>query len=157
MYTMAMQCPICGLVLLILKLYVSHLRLVHAKDPNFNLMCGVGGCREVFRAFSAFNSHIYRHHREAIGIDSATEQHLESSTSTVPPVSEYESESVAAVVCDPLAVGSAPVNVEVVRRDMKEVAARFYSVSGRVATYLKQQLAMLSVDVKTYASVPSQT
>ena len=68
---MAMQCPICGLVLLILKLYVSHLRLVHAKDPNFNLMCGVGGCREVFRAFSAFNSHIYRHHREAIGIDSA--------------------------------------------------------------------------------------
>ena len=88
-------------------------------------MFGVGGCREVFRAFSAFNSHIYRHHREAIGIDSATEQHLESSTSTVPPVSEYESESVAAVVCDPLAVGSAPVNVEVVRRDMKEEAARF--------------------------------
>ena len=63
-----MQCQICGLILLTLKLYVSHLRLVHAKDPAFSIMCGVSGCREVFRAFSAFSSHIYRHHRKAIGV-----------------------------------------------------------------------------------------
>lgn len=31
-------------------------------------MCGVDGCREVFRAFSAFNSHVYRHHRSVIGL-----------------------------------------------------------------------------------------
>ena len=36
-----------------LKLYVSHLRVVHAKDPKFSIICGVAGCREVFRAFSA--------------------------------------------------------------------------------------------------------
>ena len=96
MATNKLQCRICGLVLLSLKLYVSHLRLVHAKDLNFNIMCGVSGCREVFRAFSAFNSHIYRHHREAIGIGSATEQELERSTSPLHSASEYEAESVAA-------------------------------------------------------------
>ena len=69
MATKELKCPICGLVLLTPKLCVSHLRLVHAKDPNFH-MCGVSGCREVFRAFSAFNSHIYRHHRDAIGVAS---------------------------------------------------------------------------------------
>lgn len=130
MATNQLQCRICGLVLLTIKLYVSHLRLVHAKDPNFNIMCGVNGCREVFRAFSAFSSHIYRHHREAIGIGSAIVQELESSTSPVHPASEYETESVAAAVCDPpdpvpSTTGAAPVNVEVVSRDMKEEAARF--------------------------------
>ena len=35
---------------------------------SFNVLCGVSGCREVFRTFSAFNSHIYRHHRSEIGI-----------------------------------------------------------------------------------------
>ena len=63
-----LHCPICSSASLSLKLYVSHLRLIHSKDPSFNIMCGVDGCREVFRAFSAFNSHIYRHHREAIGV-----------------------------------------------------------------------------------------
>ena len=56
---------------------MSHLRLVHAKDPSFNIMCGVDACREVFKAFSAFNSHVYRHHRNAFETDSvatATEQ-----------------------------------------------------------------------------------
>ena len=65
-----LQCPICSSTSLTLKLYVSHLRIVHSNDPAFNVMCGVGGCREVFRAFSAFNSHIYRHHRAAIGVTS---------------------------------------------------------------------------------------
>ena len=31
-------------------------------------MCGVTGCREVFRTFSAFNSHIYHNHRAEVGI-----------------------------------------------------------------------------------------
>ena len=64
------QCPICSCTSRTLKLHVSHLRLVHSKDTAFSMMCGVDGCREVFRAFSAFNSHIYRHHRQAIGVSS---------------------------------------------------------------------------------------
>lgn len=124
MATNQLQCRICGLVLLSLKLYVSHLRLVHAKDPNFNVMCGVSGCREVFRAFSAFNSHIYRHHREAIGIGSAMEQQLASATSPLHSASEYEAESVAAAACD-CDPPTTPVSVEVVRKNIKEEAARF--------------------------------
>ena len=62
-------CPLCSFSSTTLKLYVSHLRVVHAKDPKFSIICGVAGCREVFRAFSAFNSHIYRHHRCEVGVD----------------------------------------------------------------------------------------
>ena len=68
MATNLMKCPLCGSPSLTFKLYVSHLRLVHSNDPAFNIMCGVDGCREVFGAFSAFNSHVYRHHRAAIGV-----------------------------------------------------------------------------------------
>ena len=60
------KCPICMSPSPTFKLYVSHLRLVHSKDPSFKIMCGVDNCREVFGAFSAFNSHVYRHHREII-------------------------------------------------------------------------------------------
>ena len=61
-------CPLCGSPSTTLKLYVSHLRVRHSKDPAFNVFCGVGGCREVFRTFSAFSSHIYRHHRADMSI-----------------------------------------------------------------------------------------
>ena len=73
MATNVLKCPLCGSLSLTFKLYVSHLRLVHSKDPSFHIMCEVGGCREVFRAFSAFNSHVYRHHRAAIGVDTEAE------------------------------------------------------------------------------------
>ena len=67
MATDVMDCPLCGSPSLNFRLYVSHLRLVHAKDQCFNIMCGVDACREVFRTFSAFNSHVYRHHRNRFG------------------------------------------------------------------------------------------
>ena len=43
--------------------------------------CGVSDCREVFGAFSAFNSHIYCHHRAEIGVQQAT-----AATSQQPPL-----------------------------------------------------------------------
>lgn len=69
MATNVLKCSLCGSLSLSFKQYVSHLRVVHGKDPLFNVMCGVDGCREVFRAFTAFNSHVYRHHRVAVGLD----------------------------------------------------------------------------------------
>ena len=66
------SCPLCSSPSPTLKLYVSHLRVLHSKDPLFSILCGVRGCREVFRTFSAFNSHIYnRHHRSDMGITAA--------------------------------------------------------------------------------------
>ena len=70
MATAVLTSPLCELLSLTLKAYINHLRLVHAKDSSFRVMCGINGCREIFRAFSAFNSHVYRHHRSALGLGS---------------------------------------------------------------------------------------
>lgn len=37
-------------------------------------MCGISDCREVFRAFAAFSSHVYRHHRSALGLDRSSDE-----------------------------------------------------------------------------------
>ncbi len=58
-----MQCSLCDCLSPSVKLYVNHLRSSHSKDPSFHIICGICDCREVFYAFSAFNSHIYRRHR----------------------------------------------------------------------------------------------
>ena len=128
--TMALQYPICGFVSLSLKLDVSHLRVVHAKDRAFNIMCGVGGCREVFRAFSAFNSHIYRHHRDAIGIsqfrDDSTVDLSDRSAIPACSVTEYDSHTFAFEnnTCSS-ATKSTTRPIGIPPADMKEEAARF--------------------------------
>ena len=121
-----MQCQICGLILLTLKLYVSHLRLVHAKDPAFSIMCGVSGCREVFRAFSAFSSHIYRHHRKAIGVaqpDSSPDR-TESPAFPICSASDYEFETEAAAECD-FPAGNTTISKSGDSGDVKDKAAKF--------------------------------
>ena len=84
MATTVLTCPLCGALSLTLKAYVSHLRLVHRRDSSFNVMCGINDCREVFWAFAAFNSHVYRHHRLALGLDGdgMVAQHSETECST---------------------------------------------------------------------------
>lgn len=127
MATKELKCPICGLILLTLKLYVSHLRLVHAKDTNFNIMCGVSGCREVFRAFSAFNSHVYRHHRDAIGVATIQDSTLGHSSSSAAPVqhgSDYEIESDSPVMPSVSATTAVTCDIHVVS-DVRKKAAKF--------------------------------
>ena len=72
------ECPLCGYLSPTLSLYVSHLRLVHSKDDNFRITCGIDQCTEVFGAFAALNSHIYRHHRVALGLESAPESNIDN-------------------------------------------------------------------------------
>ena len=62
-------CEMCGSVSLSLMLYVSHLRLVHSRDESFHVMCGIENCTKVYTAFAAYNSHIYRYHRVALGLN----------------------------------------------------------------------------------------
>ena len=121
-----MKCPICGCFLLTLKLYVSHLRLVHAKDPAFNIMCGVTGCREVCRTFSAFNSHIYRHHGETIGIDRLNSplHHNKSPGVEISSASDYVFEHDTTIECLHPAENTS-TTVVAARSDVKEKAARF--------------------------------
>ena len=66
---MAFQCSLCQYFSPSLALHVSHLRLVHSRDPSFYLMCGIDSCLEEFRTFSSFNSHVYRCHRIALGLE----------------------------------------------------------------------------------------
>ena len=58
----------CSYVSPSLKFHISHLRLVHKGDRNFELYCDIGSCRQQFRAFDASSSHVYRAHREALGL-----------------------------------------------------------------------------------------
>ena len=85
MATSCYTCPLCSFLLPTVKLYVGHLRVTYAKEKTFSILCEVSGCTEVFRTFSAFNSHIYHHHRAEVGIDQGSGDFVCSSI-TVPPL-----------------------------------------------------------------------
>lgn len=65
---MEYECSLCATRLPSLVSYISHLRLVHATDPNFRVKCGINNCLSNFKSFGGFNSHVYRHHRDALGL-----------------------------------------------------------------------------------------
>ena len=58
-----------------MPIVISHLRLVHASDPNFSVPCGIEGCFTTFKSFSSFYQHIYRKHPDAGIIRARKEQH----------------------------------------------------------------------------------
>ena len=68
----AVSCQLCSLLSPNLWTYISHVRQVHSKQPNFSLICGIQGCSQEFRAFSAFNSHVYHAHRDTLGLSTST-------------------------------------------------------------------------------------
>ena len=79
------ECPLCGYFSPSLTFHVSHLRLVHFEDSSFSIVCNIEGCKHVFKAFTAYNSHIYRHHRVALGLDKHIEEsNVQSSTALQP-------------------------------------------------------------------------
>lgn len=59
-------CPLCSISLVSIRSYISHIRLCHYKDTDFELTCGISDCVAVFSTFGAFNSHVYRHHRDIL-------------------------------------------------------------------------------------------
>lgn len=62
---MAFQCPLCVFIAASLSLILSHLCLVHASEPEFNVTCGITGCVSTFRSFRALYQHVYRKHQDA--------------------------------------------------------------------------------------------
>ena len=86
MATTVQQCPLCQSLSPSLLLYISHLRLVHSQDPSFHVSCDIDGCCDVFRAFSSYNSHVYRRHRIALGLEKAE-------VPVIPPSSEPSNDS----------------------------------------------------------------
>ena len=70
----AVSCTLCAYFSPSLVLHISHLRLVHASDHFFQLTCNINGCTEEFRSFSSYNSHVYRRHRFALGLEKIGEE-----------------------------------------------------------------------------------
>lgn len=70
----AVPCTLCAYLSPSLVLHISHLRLVHASDRSFQLTCNINGCTEEFRSFSSYNSHVYRNHRIALGLEKIGEE-----------------------------------------------------------------------------------
>ena len=59
-------CSFCSLSLTGIPSWFSHIRLVHSHEPGFFMRCSINGCALTYRNFSSLNTHVYRHHREAI-------------------------------------------------------------------------------------------
>ena len=62
-------CQLCSFLSPSLRAHISHLRQVHAKDSNFSLVCGIQQCDQRFSTFGSYNSHVYRVHRNSLGLD----------------------------------------------------------------------------------------
>ena len=66
MANISKSCPICKCSISSIQHLLSHLRIFHASNPNFNVPCGLSGCTTTYRSFPGFYSHIYCHHSEVI-------------------------------------------------------------------------------------------
>ena len=84
------QCPLCGFFSPSFQLLVSHLRLVHSTDSAFRVSCNIGECSQEFRSFSAFNSHVYRWHRAAVGLEHEIAEDTFASCNSPSPASHQD-------------------------------------------------------------------
>lgn len=61
------KCPFSGCIFEAISMssILSHIRLVHASDPNFSVPCGIDGCCKTSTSFSSLYQHIYKKHKNA--------------------------------------------------------------------------------------------
>ena len=59
-------CPLCSFEAPSVSIVLSHLRTVHASEPNFCVACGLGGCAKTSKSFSSLYSHVYRLHPDFV-------------------------------------------------------------------------------------------
>ena len=64
--SMRVKCWLCtSFAARTLKAVIRHIGVVHARDPNFHVVCGIQGCIRTYKNYS-FKKHVYCHHREQI-------------------------------------------------------------------------------------------
>ena len=44
--------------------YIKHLKIFHAHQPNFKVICGIGGCQRNYTNLGTFQNHIYGVHSD---------------------------------------------------------------------------------------------
>ena len=61
--TMSLVCPLCGdFTVAKHGQLMTHIRVMHADDPNFMIQCDRQGCKRTFRKFAVYRNHIYAFH-----------------------------------------------------------------------------------------------
>ena len=84
---MSLICPLCGDVTVSKhSQLMTHIRLLHADDPNFMIQCNRQGCKRTFRKFTVYRNHVYAFHGTALDETTVT-PHSCGETSGNPPVS----------------------------------------------------------------------
>ena len=64
---MTVKCWLCSsFAARSLKAVIRHIGVVHARDSNFHVICGIQGCIRTYNNFTSFKKHAYRHHRELL-------------------------------------------------------------------------------------------
>lgn len=83
---MSLVCPLCGDVTVSKhSQLMTHIRLLHADDPNFMIQCNRQGCKRTFRKFTVYRNHIYAFHGTALDETTVT-PHSCGEISGNPPV-----------------------------------------------------------------------
>ena len=60
---MPLVCPLCGDVTVAKHApLMTHIRLLHADDPNFLIQCNRQGCKRTFWKFTVYKNHVYTFH-----------------------------------------------------------------------------------------------
>ena len=58
-----LTCPMCGGVSFsAFHQFMTHMRLIHADEPQFMIQCNLQGCQRTFRNFSVYRNHVYAFH-----------------------------------------------------------------------------------------------
>ena len=72
-------CPLCGDVgVPKLNQLMTHIRVMHADDPQFLIQCNLQGCRRTFRKFTVYRNHVYGFHDSTL--------HEEADSELPPPL-----------------------------------------------------------------------
>lgn len=60
---MVLICPICvGVRVAALHQLMTHIRVMHADEPQFMIQCNLQGCKRTFRKFTVYRNHVYAFH-----------------------------------------------------------------------------------------------
>lgn len=96
-------CPMCRFRTSTHSERVSHLRLVHSGDAEFDVTCTINGCKNRYQNCGTFVTHVYRRHRDVILQSKAKKTVPGTPTNQDSPVHPH-------LECEPC--GSLPVTAE---------------------------------------------
>lgn len=65
---MTVTCPLCASCFANLSIFMTHLKLIHSNEHNFNIRCNLQGCQRTFVNFHTYRNHVYSMHSRSIDI-----------------------------------------------------------------------------------------